>query len=139
MTFADIAENFIYNPLDFSLRLQHLNEVQQLLYEMYNAMLLGKVSQFLSAPKPALPVALSKETALNLKRKHAYTRGAHVNKALYNWILQEQLWCGWLTIDSYYKKEKVAVQNLLSSRLNLLWLELCPELYLSKFSVKKRM
>lgn len=67
MTFDDIEENFFYNPLDFSLRLKRLDEIQQLLYELYRATLLGKFSKSNLLGKPSLPLRFSKEFVLNEK------------------------------------------------------------------------
>lgn len=133
--FSEIAENFFYNPMAFSLRLKKLNELQQLLHELYCATILGKLSQKQSS-KPVLPEFFSKEKMLATKKQWAPQRNQSTNR-LYNWINKDLIWCGWLSLDPYTNKEDAVTNSLLNSGLNLLWLELYPEWYLSSNGLKK--
>lgn len=46
-------------------------------------------------------------------------------------------WCAWTGLDAYAGKEDIAAANILQSGINLLWIELNPEWYLSKNGIKK--
>ena len=131
VTFADIGENFIYNPLDFSLRIDRLNELQQLLFELYQAALLGKLSKISDFQKPCLPQQFTQDFILRKKKQYSAQRMEHVNKKLYDWVNSELIWCGWANLGPYEGKETNVAQSLLTSHLNLLWLQLNPELFLS--------
>jgi hypothetical protein len=138
MTFDDIEENFFYNPLDFSLRLKRLDEIQQLLYELYRATLLGKFSKSNLLGKPSLPLRFSKEFVLNEKKRFSAQRHKHVDKKLYGWAEHEMIWCGFATINAYNQKEEESARSLLRAHFNMLWLELCPEWYLSDRGSRKK-
>ncbi len=137
MTFAEITEQFTYNPFDFATRLKKLNELQQLLDELYNALLLGKISTGTHLQKPPLPAIFNEQQVINEKNNAQALRAYEIKHSLYDWIDKQKIWAGLITLDAYKNKEQEAADTLLSSGLNLLWVELCPELYLSKNGVKK--
>lgn len=137
MLFGDIGENFIYNPVDFAVRTMRFAQVQQLLYELYQARLLGKFPRNSNCPKPPLPRHFSRDFLHTTKQRLNGEYSDEADPASYGWIVQEGIWCGWLSLDSYAHKEKSVAQSLLASHLNLLWLQLSPEFYLSTAGSKK--
>jgi hypothetical protein len=137
MTFADIAESFVYNPTDFSVRLKKLEEVQQLLYELYRTTLLGTLKRSPLKEKPPLPTFFTRQFVIGEKKQCSQERNKNVNKNLFDWVLKEKIWCALATLDAYAKKEEDSVRSLLKLNLNLLWLQLSPEFYFSKEAVLK--
>lgn len=137
MTFAEINEQFTYTPIDFDMRLTKLNELQQLIYELYNAVLLGKIATDSHLQKPPLPTLFYQQHVINEKKDADHKRTYEVQQSRYGWINTEKIWAGLITLDAYTNKEQEAADTLIGSGLNLLWLELCPELYFSKDGIKK--
>lgn len=135
MLFSDIGENFIYNPLDFSLRFERLKELQQLLYELYKVCIIGKFSKTSTVSSLVVPHIFSKKYLLDAKKKLSACRSCHVDKSLYEWIERDLIWCGWGALDVYDKES--AVQSIVASGLNLIWLQMNPESYLSQIGLKK--
>lgn len=134
--FSDIGENFIYNPLDFSLRFERLKELQQLLYELYRVCVVGKFSKSSHTPSLAMPQIFSKKYLLAAKKRFKAHRLGFVDKSLYDWIEKEAIWCGWGELDAYTNEK--SVKRLIDSKYNLVWLRMTPESYLAKSGLKKK-
>lgn len=134
LLFSDIAENFIYNPLDFSLRTERLHELQQLLSELNKVCVLGKFSKA-KMTLPQLPSEFSKSSLLKQRKKFRNVRSSKVDKKLYDWIERDGIWCGWGSLETY--KDEQAVKSLIKSNLNLIWFEMNPEWYLALNALKK--
>lgn len=135
MLFSDIGENFIYNPMEFPLRTQRLQELQQLLYEMYRASVIGRFSKSLSNSSLIVPHLFSKNYLLDAKKRLRAQRSCSVDKRLYDWIEQELIWCGWGGMNVYTKKS--SLKSLADAKLNLMWFQMNPESHLADAGLKK--
>lgn len=126
--FADIQESFIYNPVDFTLRKKLLEAVYTLFAEFYNAAQTKTLT--INKKKLVLPQSLQVELYRN-KQKDIQGQRTSILDPKYCWALNEGISCGWLILGPYQKNMHRAVENLLKSGLNMLWLELTPEWQLS--------
>lgn len=140
LTFADIAENFWYNPIDSNVRLNMLGHIQQLFFE------LSHVAQHRTLPEQKtdkkLPPLLKPEF---LEAVEQEARNQRAKQSRYQWIEQEQIWCGWAELENYFKKplslnqiKSEDITAVLKSGLNVLWFEINPEWYLSRYGLRRQ-
>ncbi len=164
ITFGDIQENFLLNPIDTSLRQELFNELQnniQFIAKQMNSQNGLKVSvsesnsSHLEQKMNGIPIEPSKSilgkmnkllqylknkwwnteniplSASNISGNEMITLACH-----YDWT-QQGIWCGWTGLDAYKDKELQAAEHILKTGLNLIWIELNPEWYLSIHGIKK--
>lgn len=136
----EINENFRLVPLEHSIRLNLLRGLQQMWFDIFNT----TKQRFFAGGVPPLKTPAIFETAFekNQKQKAQLDKGAIDRR--YNWIKEDHgIACAWTHLRSFFveKKEKektiyklkAGVTNrILESGVNMLWLQLTPETYLSK-------
>jgi hypothetical protein len=136
---ADLDEDFTLVPTDLALRDKFLSNLHETLFEL-KLLLDGKNLQEISkAKKPNLPYELTSNFIVEQKNK-AKKKLNFVDKK-YKWIEEEKVSCGWTYIDLDCTKEELEreIDLIEKSGLNLLWLELNPELYLGEDGIKKEL
>lgn len=136
LTFADIKESFVYNPIDYSLRTILLSQVHSLIAEIYQATSMHALPQD-THKNLTLPAVFTQKHEITLKNTLSIQRNNATHKNKYAWINTNDIWCGWGGLEPYFEKEKQAVENLFASGINLLWFELNPEWYLSENALMK--
>ncbi|MGE0206942.1 MAG: hypothetical protein AB7R69_03785 [Candidatus Babeliales bacterium] len=130
VTFADIKDPFVYNPVDLRLRTALLEGLQAFMHECAQASATGNLKP---TEKKAVPVALLAQSFAKLRNTVHDQR--NIMAPPYNWT-KKGVACGWLGIPPYVDNDK-AIEHLLKSGMNMLWLQLNPETYLSTKAVNK--
>ncbi len=136
LTFADIKESFVYNPMDYPLRTLLLTQLQQFLCVVYQSHLHKKLLDPCQQ-NLVLPSLFNQQREMQLKGTFANERNKNTDQKKYAWVNKEEIWCGWGGLEQYEKKEPQAVEHLGQSGINLLWLELNPEWYLAENAMRK--
>lgn len=137
LTFAEINENYVYNPLDEQLRKATLKELHEFFYDVHY-LALHKTLPSKSQPSNAtLPILFNSSYKHKIyTRIHKQQLATVTNKPLKN-LLNNKIWLGWTELRTYKNKERQAAQNILKSGLNSLWIELVLERYFSNNGVHK--
>lgn len=128
---ADINENIMLLPFDSTLRDAFLVAMQQTYLDL-STLLRGQQAHFTQT----FPESLKKEFALQ-KKQVAQQERAKYTAPHYKWLNEKGIWCAWMSIDPFINQDLSAIDHIVDSGVNALWLQLTPELYLSNNATKK--
>lgn len=128
----DMQEDFMLNPMDEDVRqnlLQHLSytwqEIKQLIKKA-------------PAQQNKLPIKLRTSYSLEQHQKAIMDR-SKVMHIQYQWIDNEKIACAWMNLNPFKtaspEERLKQAERIILSGINLLWLELMPEMYLGKRSL----
>ncbi len=123
INFADVSENFLINPLDESLR-----------YELV-AVAYRTLQQFLidrHAPATQIPSALSSTAARAAQLEMQGKRSTRTYAPSHAWLKEKPVSCAWMDVKSFYAKGPESLDAILHSGINVLWLDLIPEIFLAE-------
>lgn len=104
--FADIAENFRYNPLDAHLRTALLKALQQTLFELRIAYQTNNISPTINQPSPPLPEQLT-SSFIHKKKQKAEN---HIKSTLnpnYDWVVKDGISCAWVGFNDFFGQDDV--------------------------------
>jgi hypothetical protein len=118
---ADINEPFMLNPIDSALRHSLLLANLAMLSELNHKQSSTAVQTFPHILTDHYIAEKKKQVCK--ERKHLATN--------YQWTNNEGIACGWMHLDPFHNNEEVVAEHILQSGLNMLWLQLRPEWYLS--------
>jgi hypothetical protein len=152
-TFADMPENFFRNPIQLEDRNEHLTVTQQMLWEMYQAVIHKGMPAGQHKASLKLPTQLTLEHMRSEKARNqqvAQQRMPH--KKEYTWIAKEGISCAWEAPDDYFLYDDTTLSSmdaaqvqalkvkaldegisfLYDAQINLAWFEFNAEAYLSE-------
>ncbi len=133
--FADICEHFTLNPLSSALRERLLKAQHQLLAEVYMATHTDNIS-FIATQRTSLPFYITQQSIPTIKAQAYRERLKTITDKRFNWLLKNGIACGWMSIYPYDDKQEAVAQRILKSGLNMLWLQLNPEWFVSDNAIR---
>jgi hypothetical protein len=154
-TFADIVENFFRCPYNLHERNELLQVAQQMLLELFQVQSNHMMPNIIQKQLPPLPIELTQDFILHEKNRAHKTLAKNIKKnGPYSWIINEGIVAAWEAPEDYFLNEDEkklqamrdqhlaqelkdkalihGVQFIYDARINLVWLEFNPEIYLSK-------
>ncbi len=123
LNFADIGENYYINPLDRSLRLKLVS----VMHHMLQQFLIDR-----NAPVVKIPTLLSNKYARDTKQFFLGKRAARTYAPSHAWLKEKPVSCAWMDVKSFHAKGPESLDAILHAGINVLWLDLIPEIFLAK-------
>jgi hypothetical protein len=123
----EINEDFRVNPIEQNMKYEFISTAQATLCELHRLL---EPNKNISCN---IPHKSSSDPSLEEKKKHQALRHNAMNQR-YAWADHSAINAGWLEIEAYTKNAKSlydGVASILDARLNLLWMSLNPEQFLS--------